>query len=153
MNNMVLKTKHGDFIARSFEADNENTYTGMAIEFVSNEDNGQYDGRPCVRLEFDKSNTDTNSADLQTLIYDSSSEDSIEDVNYTYEGYGYFSIKNSTENAILSPRVLQQIRDAYASNLDVLHEMGDDDGSEDTHESGYKAAIEFIARLASFDLT
>lgn len=145
MTDLTVKTDNGQIIAHSYDTED---YIGVMAEYVDNKDNGQYDLRPTVRIECNKETP----SEIQVLVYDSNNEDAKIDIMYENDGKGRFTI-NEPNGVFVTNDVIDKIRDAYTSNLDVLHEMGDDDGSEDTHDSGYKTAIEFIAKLAGFSLT
>lgn len=67
---ITVKTNKGIFVAYAFENDG---YTGIRTEFISNDDKGQNPGRPAVSLET------TPDGELQTLIYDTHSEDPVDD--------------------------------------------------------------------------
>lgn len=60
----------GTIVAYAFDNDD---YTGIRIEFLSDDDRGQNPGRPAVSLET------TPDGELQSLIYDKNSEDPVDD--------------------------------------------------------------------------
>ena len=60
----------GTIVAYAFDNDD---YTGIRIEFLSDDDHGQNLGRPAVSLEV------TPDGELQSLIYDKNSEDPVDD--------------------------------------------------------------------------